>query len=126
VKVSKKVEIVEPVPTSISKTKSKDKSGLKKESKKWKESDSKAVVVAEQEEEIALPASDDEEDVAALLAGFSSDEEEESDKEEGLDLEKVPKLDKKAKKALEKAKKKGGDEDTPGTIYVGYGTHTSI
>merc|ERR1711981_124032 len=123
VKISKKVEIVEPeaVPTSISKDK---KSKDKKEKKSKKGEEEKALIVAEQEEEIALPVDDDEEeDVAALLAGFSSDEsegEEVVDKD-ALSLDQLPEpaLDKKAKKALAKAQKKSMDADAPGTIYVG-------
>ena len=116
VKISKKVEVVEPepVPKSISKEKK----------SKAKKSEEKAVVVAEQEEEIALPAEDEdeEEDVAALLTGFSSEESDAEDVEEGLPLDQLPEpaLDKKAKKALAKAQKKSKDEDTPGTIYIGY------
>ncbi|KIW05130.1 uncharacterized protein PV09_03682 [Verruconis gallopava] len=122
-RTSKKVEIVEPTPTTISKTKAKkEEKAASKEAKKSKDMASKRKASSEEEEKIALPSSEDEEeDVAALLAGFSSDEGEGDDVEEGVPLDQIPdaKMDKKSKKALEKASEKAAEEDRPGTIYVG-------
>ncbi|KIW31845.1 hypothetical protein, variant [Cladophialophora immunda] len=60
-----------------------------------------------------------DDNTAALLAGFDSDTEDKQE-DEGLDLGTIPPLPKykKTQKKLEKAKAKGND-DGPGTVYVG-------
>ncbi|KIX94487.1 uncharacterized protein Z520_09873 [Fonsecaea multimorphosa CBS 102226] len=70
----------------------------------------------DQEDAAEVEADDN---AAALLAGFDSDTEDKQD-DEGLDFGTIPPLPKykKTQKKLEKAKAKGND-DGPGTVYVG-------
>lgn len=70
------------------------------------------------EDEDDAPEVEVDDNAAVLLAGFDDDDEDEQ-KDEGVDLTKVPVLPKsrKIQKKLEKAKAK--EDDGPGSIYVG-------